>query len=222
MHPWEDPYIRSFFTRKIMEWASLHLRDFPWRSNRDSYRVFLSEFLLQRTRASQVDTVYSRFISKFPTEEAFKSASHEQFKSLLQELGLRKRVDFLVKIQNKLKNLNQSFESIQPADLSSWPGVGNYIVSAFRCFARGERIALVDVNVIRVIVRFFKFKSSKSRARDDAVIWEFAGELLPENDCDIYNYALIDFGSMVCKRRHPKCNFCLLKKNCSEYRKIKK
>ncbi|MCF2138497.1 MAG: hypothetical protein K9W44_00410 [Candidatus Lokiarchaeota archaeon] len=218
MHSWEDPYIRNFFTRKIMEWASLNLRQFSWRSDRNSYRVFIAEFLLQRTKSSQVAAVYPKFISKFPTEDAFKSATSEDFELLLKNLGLIKRIDYLLEIQKKMKASKFSFETIKPMEILGWPGVGNYTLSAFRCFARGERISLVDVNVIRVISRFFHFVSSKERPRNDPLFWKFADELLPDDNWDIYNYALIDFGSMVCVQKNPKCFSCILKDECSEYK----
>ena len=216
-----DPYKKNLFSRKILEWASINLRKFPWRSKkqRTDYNTFICEFFLQRTRAQQVVPIYERFIRQFPDFQTLLQAERSQLKTYFEELGLLKRLDYLMRIIAFFKETQKDLGDLDDNEFLSLPGIGDYTLAAFKCFARNERVPIVDSNIIRIFQRFFNFRSTKKVPRKDPLIWKLAQELLPESQYDIYNYALIDFGSLICKPSNPECKICPLSVECLFFQK---
>ncbi|MHA1647136.1 MAG: hypothetical protein ACTSVL_06160 [Promethearchaeota archaeon] len=209
-----DPYKKNLFSRKILEWASINLRKFPWRSDRTYYNTFICEFFLQRTRAQQVVPVYERFIRQFPDIQTLLQVERSVLKPYFGELGLLKRLDYLMRIIAFFKETKKDLRDLTDEEFIKLPGIGDYTLAAFKCFARNERVPIVDSNIIRIFQRFFEFRSTKKVQRKDPLIWKLAEELLPETQYDIYNYALIDFGALICKPSNPECHICPLSVEC--------
>ena len=206
----------NFFQNNIIEWGFENFRSFPWRrEDRSEYMVLFSEIFLQRTSAKQVLKIYDRFFTKFPNIDALSKANEFELEEIIKSLGLyRRRINVLNKISKQIKN---EFNSVIPdnyKELISLFGVGQYIANAVLCFAFGEKVPIVDINVIRIFQRFFGFHSKKKYIEDDPIIWQFAKDLLPKKDFQKYNYSLLDFGQIICKSKNPLCKNCVLNSKC--------
>ncbi len=179
------PAAKASLNSCLLHWFDRHGRDFPWRRTTDPYAVLMAEMMLQRTRADQVRGVWTRFMARWPTLADASNASDEELLSVLRPLGLRWRIDNIIRVVHTLSRLTG------PDDLKGVVGVGHYAVSAVRCFAFGERVPVVDANVVRFYSRIFGFPAS-DRTRRDPAFHAFARDLLPEARWKEYNWALID------------------------------
>jgi A/G-specific adenine glycosylase len=209
-----DPFKKNYFTKEIIEWASMNLRQYPWRNERSPYNIFISEFFLQRTKVKQVLSVYNEFKAEFPDEQSLFNSELQNIKYFFDKLGLIKRFTYFVKIIEFLKKSNKKIDSLTDEEFRSLPGIGQYIFSAFKCFAKNEKVPIVDSNIIRIFIRFFDYKIKMKVIRNDPNIWSFANELLPDINYSEYNYALIDFGALICMHAKPLCKSCILNNEC--------
>lgn len=168
-----------------MSWFDRHGRSFAWRRTTDPYAVLIAEMMLQRTRAGQAEKVWNAFMQRYPTLEAARAAPVGELEVLMQPLGLRWRVHNIVNAIRSIERLES------PDDLRGVSGIGHYIESAVRCFAFGERVPVVDANVVRFYSLVFKFPVD-DRTRRDPAFHAFAASLLPDVRFKEYNWGLID------------------------------
>lgn len=208
--------LQKFFVFELLKWHRIYRRNFPWRESRDAYKVLVAELMLQRTRAVQVAEVFNVFISKFPDVNKVASADIVELKSLLQRLGLHHRIPRFVELFRKISS---DYNGEVPSDfeaLMKLPGVGRYIASAVLCFGFGKEVPVVDVNVVRVLSRFFGIRSAKKRPHTDPIFWKYASELVKISSAIEVNEAMLDFASLVCSRK-PLCNKCPVKIMCTYF-----
>jgi len=187
------------FAQKVVRWQRRHgRRDLPWQGTRDPYRIWLSEVMLQQTQVSTVIPYYERFIRRFPTPQALARASEEQVLELWSGLGYYARG----------RNLHRAARHIaehgfpRTADaIAELPGVGRSTAAAIAAFAFGERAAILDGNVKRVLSRAFGIA-------DEKALWPLAERLLPAKSIETYTQGLMDLGATVCMRLKPDCARC--------------
>ena len=190
------------FAEKLIAWQRRHgRRGLPWQDTRDPYRIWLSEVMLQQTQVSAVIPYFNRFIDKYPTVEALAAASEDDVLRLWAGLGYYARG----------RNLHRAARAIAASrfpqssvELQKLPGVGRSTAAAIAAFAFGERAAILDGNVKRVLSRCFG---------SDADLWKLAERLLPDHDIESYTQALMDLGATVCTRT-PSCDGCPVKARC--------
>jgi A/G-specific adenine glycosylase len=190
------------FAQKLIDWQRRHgRRGLPWQGTRDPYRIWLSEVMLQQTQVSAVVPYYERFLARFPTVHELAMASEDDVLRLWSGLGYYARGRNLHKaaVQISRHGFPRSAEKI--AEL---PGVGRSTAAAIAAFAFGERAAILDGNVKRVLARRFG---------SDEDLWALAERLLPEEGIETYTQALMDLGATVCTRT-PACSVCPLKSSC--------
>lgn len=207
-----------YFQESILKWGKQNLRTFPWRDSRNPYHFLIVEILLQKTKAEQVVEFYNKFIAKYPHIQSLAKSNIEELKELIKPLGLFYRADRLKETANLIIN---DFEGIIPnneKDLISLKGIGKYVAKAILCFGFNEPISILDVNIGRIFIRFFGLDESK-RIRDSKELWKRADMLLPKNNYRNYNLYLLDFGSLICQKRKPKCKKCPLSYHCSFLKK---
>ncbi|RJQ21894.1 A/G-specific adenine glycosylase [Candidatus Woesearchaeota archaeon] len=193
--------------REILEWYAQNRRDLPWRKTCDVYRVLVSEMMLQQTQVGRVLPKYGDFLQKFPTAKALAGASPADVIVAWSGLGYNRRALFL---QRAAQVLAREI----PSDLRELPGVGEYTARAVECFAFGRDVAVVDTNVRRIFSRvFFSGKGTVEK------IDEKVRAAVPEGRGVDWNNALMDFGSLVCTAKSPKCGICPLKSQCLALRK---
>ena len=203
----------NWFRRQVKSWAKDNLRDFPWRRTRDPYAIFVAESLLQKTGAEQAEKIYSRFLDLYPTVSALAAAELSVLESLLAPLGLQFRAQ---RLHNSAHMLLQQYGGTIPpreTELLKLPGVGPYTAKAICASAFGQRAPVLDVNVARILGRFFGLPPLKlpQRDRDYNSLTELAA---PQNRVDLWNLALLDLGALVCVARTPKCDRCPLAERC--------
>jgi len=187
------------FAEKLIRWQRRHgRRNLPWQGTRDPYRIWLSEVMLQQTQVSTVIPYYQRFVQKYPTAGALAAASEEEVLELWSGLGYYARG----------RNLHRAAQLIAQRGfprtaegIAELPGVGRSTAAAIAAFAYGERCAILDGNVKRVLARAFAVSDAKR-------LWPLAERLLPKRGIETYTQALMDLGATVCTRRNPQCERC--------------
>lgn len=209
----------QIFVKFILSWWETDRRDFPWRKTTDAYRLLITEVMLRKTTAKQVSFIYSKFFKKYSTITELAEAELEELETILYPLGMeKKRSKELSKIAKIIvKEYNGKIPS-EIDKLMELYGVGRYTASGVLCQAYKIDQPMVDTNVVRVIGRYFGFKSSKKRARDDPELWSFTENLIPEGKCKEFNLGLIDFAGYICNSRSPKCDLCKLSRYCTYYK----
>jgi A/G-specific adenine glycosylase len=195
----------------LLAWYDRHRRPLPWRRDRDPYRVWVSEIMLQQTRVETVLRYYERFLARFPDVHALASAPLEEVLALWSGLGYYRRA----------RQLHAAAAEISaggfPGDAAGWrrlPGIGDYTAAAVASIAFGEAVAVLDGNVERVAARRLGLDGDPKRAAVRRRLREAAGELLDRNRPGDGNQALMELGARICTPRNPKCLLCPLGPRC--------
>jgi|ACXJ01.1.fsa_nt_gi A/G-specific adenine glycosylase len=212
------PAHKDAFAELLLEWYFENRYSYPWRYTNNPFLVLVSEFLLQQTKSDDAVEPYKTLIGSYRSVEELAEADISFLRELFQRLGLFYRAGRLL---SAARFIVSEYGGLVPStieELLRIPGVGLYTANAVICFGFSRRAAVVDTNVIRIYSRVFQLKSSYSRPRQDRRIWEFADSMLPDHGCADFNYALLDFGRLVCRSRNPRCSDCPLQKLCL-YRK---
>jgi A/G-specific adenine glycosylase len=188
----------------------------PWRRSRDPYAIWLSETMLQQTRAASVVPYYERFIEAFPTVQALAEAPVAEVLSLWSGLGYYRRARMLHAAAQQVVGEWGGRLPRESADLRRLAGVGAYTAGAVASIAHGERAALVDGNVIRVLSRVFAVRDDVRRAAGQARIWKIAESLVAgiEGDPGDWNQGLMELGATVCVPLKPRCEECPWRSDC--------
>src|SRR6267142_1169437 len=190
---------------KLIAWQRRHGRhDLPWQGTRDPYRIWLSEVMLQQTQVSSVIPYYQRFIKKYPTVQGLARATEDEVLQLWSGLGYYARGRNLHRAAGVIAKSGFPRTAEKIAEL---PGVGRSTAAAIAAFAYGERGAILDGNVKRVLARVFALS-------DEKALWPLAERLLPKRGIEAYTQALMDLGATVCARRKPLCERCPVARDC--------
>jgi len=198
---------------ELLSWFKKNGRDYPWRRTKDPYKILIAEIMLQRTKADQALPVYEEFIERFPDPVSLSRADPGVVRSYFLRLGLLWRADLIIKLATELI---ERFEGKIPSDrkdLLSLPSIGDYIADAVLSFAYGKDVPVIDSNVCRVLRRIFGLKP-RGEARRDKRFRALARLLVPPDRSREFNWAIIDFASMVCAPKRPRCGKCPLKPIC--------
>jgi len=205
---------KSAFTRKIISWYEENKRDLPWRLTRNPYQIWLSEIILQQTRVAQGLPYYERFVENFPDVKSLADASENRVLRLWQGLGYYSRARNLHACAKKIAYENKGSFPSTYEELKALPGVGPYTAAAIASMAFGERVAVVDGNVFRVLARIFGIDKDISGNEGKIFFSEKANELIDSERPDIYNQAIMEFGALHCTPKQPKCDSCIFNKAC--------
>jgi A/G-specific adenine glycosylase len=196
---------RMSFAAKLVSWQRRHgRRDLPWQGTRDPYRVWLSEVMLQQTQVSAVIPYYERFLQNYPSVAALARASEDEVLRLWSGLGYYARGRNLLRAAREVIGLGGFPDRAEK--ISDLPGIGRSSAAAIAVFAFGERAAILDGNVKRVLSRVFGIEDEKK-------LWTLAERLLPKRDIEVYTQGLMDLGATVCTR-NPDCAACPVKSRC--------
>jgi A/G-specific adenine glycosylase len=197
------------FRSRLLAWYDVNARDLPWRKNRDPYRVWISEIMLQQTRVAAVVEHYREFLRRFPTVEKLAAARESSVLAAWSGLGYYRRARMLHAAAKVVADkLGGSFPHTS-AGLRDLPGIGRYTAAALASIAFDELDAAVDGNVERVIERIAGDGISNQQ------IWRTAGQLLDHDRPGDFNQAMMELGATVCTPRAPACLTCPLVELCS-------
>ncbi|MFZ9660397.1 MAG: A/G-specific adenine glycosylase [Chitinophagaceae bacterium] len=210
----------AFFTNQLMLWhRQSNTRKMPWKGEKDPYRIWLSEIILQQTRVEQGRDYYLRFIETFPTIKDLANAPESSVFKLWEGLGYYTRCRNLIETARFISFERNGLFPDTYNDIIALKGVGPYTAAAIASFAFGLPFAVVDGNVIRVLSRYFGILEPVDTAAIKKDLTERAQKLIPENDPAGFNQAIMDFGAVVCKPANPVCDQCPISKNCVAFKK---
>ena len=204
------------FHEKLFSWWEDHKRVYPWRFEKDPYKVLIAEIFLHRTNSSQVEKIYKDFVKKFPEIKSLLKAKKDEILPLLQSLGLKWRQELFNKMILTLREKYGGNIPLNYKELKSLPGIGNYIAAAVIIFTLNTPLPLLDSNIVRVTGRLFCLKITDS-SRRSRLFHDYIYCLTYKNDPRIFYYALIDFAALVCKPQNPDCNKCPFENICCFY-----
>jgi len=207
----------SRFASTLVDWQRRHGRKgLPWQGTRDPYRVWLSEVMLQQTQVSAVIPYYERFLKRFPTVAGLAAASEDEVLQLWSGLGYYARGRNLHAAAGIIAK--DGFPERSEA-IAQLPGVGRSTAAAIAAFAFGERAAILDGNVKRVLARHAGIKGFPGDKKVEAKLWTLAESLLPRKNIETYTQALMDLGATLCTKARPRCGDCPVQKTCVALKK---
>ncbi len=205
----------SSFAAELIAWQRRHGRHgLPWQGTRDAYRVWLSEVMLQQTQVATVLGYYGRFLERFPDVRTLAAAPLDDVLALWSGLGYYSRARHLHRCAQAVVAEHGGEFPRTAAALATLPGIGRSTAAAIAAFCFGERVAILDGNVKRVLSRLLGFADDLARAPAVEALWAEATALLPAHDLDIYTQGLMDLGATLCTQRRPACGHCPVAARC--------
>ena len=211
------PAARRRFRRALLAWYGVHGRDLPWRRTSDPYHILVSEVMLQQTQVDRVLPKYHEWLAKYPSLGALASASEAEVAHTWRPLGYNIRPRRLRAIARESV---ERYGGALPSDaetLLSFKGIGAYTAGAIRSFAFGQRAAILDTNVARVLFRVFVGRGDAKAHAMRKQLWAVSEALVPRKRVFDFNQALMDLGATVCVARNPRCLVCPMKRLCRTY-----
>lgn len=207
------------FAGRVVRWQRTHGRNsLPWQNTRDPYRVWLSEIMLQQTQVAAVLGYYERFLARFPDVRALAVAPLDDVLALWSGLGYYSRARNLHRCAQEVVAQHGGEFPRTAAVLATLPGIGPSTAAAISSFCFGERAAILDGNVKRVLTRVLAFGDDLSSGANERRLWDHARELLPtrslNEDMPAYTQGLMDLGATVCLPRNPSCLLCPVQEAC--------
>lgn len=206
------------FTETLLAWYDEHKRTLPWRDERDPYKIWVSEIILQQTRVQQGWDYYLRFIEAFPTPQALAEASEEQVLLLWQGLGYYSRARH---IHAAAKQIMRDHNGIFPnsyEDIRKLKGIGDYTAAAIASIAFGLPYPAVDGNVLRIMSRIFGITDDIALPTTRKAITDLCLQHIDRQQPGIFNQACMDFGAIQCVPQNPSCDDCPFQTDCYAYR----
>jgi A/G-specific adenine glycosylase len=207
-YPFADSGFRIRFQRQLLHWYEQNKRTLPWRQDRDPYRIWLSEIMLQQTRVAAVINYYQRFLEEFPTVAVLASASLDSVLAAWSGLGYYRRARALHEAAKQIVSRHDGQFPETAEGLRSLPGIGRYTAAAIASIAFNEPVAVVDGNVERVVQRVAGQFLQKEQ------VWSAAACLLSHLQPGDFNQAMMELGATICLPRGPNCLICPLNLLC--------
>ncbi len=205
----------SDFADRLLHWFDRDGRhDLPWQHPRSAYRVWIAEIMLQQTRVATVIPYYQRFLQRFPDLPTLADASLDDVLALWSGLGYYSRARNLRQAA-QLCVAQHDGELPQSQDaLFALPGIGRSTAAAILAQSAGQRLAILDGNVKRVLCRLFGIDGWPGEPTVERQLWQLAGSLLPTRRLADYTQAIMDFGATLCRRHRPQCGECPFAADC--------
>jgi A/G-specific adenine glycosylase len=208
------PAERRRFRRLLLNWYWRHGRDLPWRNTRDPYHILVSEVMLQQTQVDRVIPKYAEWLGKYPSLAALAAADVDEVSATWRPLGYNVRPRRLHSIARESVATYGGALPSDEATLLSFKGIGAYTAGAIRSFAFGQRAAILDTNVARVLFRVFIGKGDAKSHAMTRRLWKYSEALVPVKHVFDFNQALMDLGATVCTARAQRCETCPMRNTC--------
>jgi A/G-specific adenine glycosylase len=203
------------FSTRVVRWQRTHGRHgLPWQRTRDAYRIWLSEIMLQQTQVATVIPYYERFVARFPAVADLAAAPEDDVLGLWSGLGYYARARNL---RRAAREVVAHFGGRFPTtfdELVTLPGIGRSTAGAIAAFASGERRAILDGNVRRVLARHAAVEGDPGSAATLARLWLEAEARVPSRDVASYTQGIMDLGAAICLPRKPLCLLCPVNADC--------
>lgn len=204
----------KLFSKKLLDWYNQNKRDLPFRHTTDPYKIWLSEIILQQTRVAQGLLYYERFVEKFPKVEDLALATEQTVLNEWQGLGYYSRARNLHYTANFVMNhYNGQFPSSYE-ELIKLKGIGDYTASAISSFSSKEVRPVLDGNVYRFISRLYGIETPINTPKSIKEFKIVLNELIDDENPDLFNQAIIEYGALFCVPKSPKCQECAFQDSC--------
>ncbi len=194
---------------KVFLWWDSEKRDLPWRITRDPWAILVSEFMLQQTQVSRVVPKYNMFLERFPNPTLCAKSNPGEIIELWSGLGYNRRAINLYRAAEIIADKHQGIVPDELSILLDLPGIGDYTARAILAFSYEQNVAVVDVNVKRVLSRLEGRTLSINEAQS------IADQNLPKGEGWRWNQAMIEIGATICTARKIQCGHCPLRENCT-------
>lgn len=207
------------FSYTFLAWYEREKRDLPWRENKDPYRIWVSEIMLQQTRVDTVIPYFLNFMTLFPTIQALAEAPEDTLLKAWEGLGYYSRVRNL---QKAAIQIVENFDGKMPRiaeEISTLKGIGPYTTGAIASMAYGLPTPAVDGNVMRVVSRLFEISDDIAKPKSRKIFEETMQEIISRDNPGDFNQAMMDLGSSTCTPTKPSCNLCPINEFCQSYAK---
>lgn len=214
------PADRRRFRRRLLAWYRANGRDLPWRRTGDPYHILVSEVMLQQTQVDRVLPKYHEWLSRYPSLTALAGADVKDVAETWRPLGYNIRPQRLHAIARESV---ERYGGELPSDektLRSFKGIGAYTAGAIRSFAFGQRAAILDTNVARVLFRVFIGRGDPKAHAMRRRLWAVSEALVPHKHVFDFNQGLMDFGATVCVARKPRCVACPMTGICRSFPRL--
>ena len=205
---------RSWLARCLRPWFVRHQRDLPWRRDRDPYRIWVSEVMLQQTQVATVIPYFERFLQAFPTLADLAAAQEQDVLRLWEGLGYYRRARDLHRAARQIVAEHGGRFPDDPALLRGLPGLGRYTCNAVLSQAFDRRLSILEANSQRVLSRLFGRAEDPRQPEARRWLWQAAEDILPARDIGTFNQALMELGALVCTPTAPHCSDCPLAARC--------
>ena len=207
------------FIPDLLAWYDRAAADLPWRRTRDPYHVWLSEIMLQQTQVATVIPYFERFVAAYPDVPTLAAAPLDDVLKRWEGLGYYSRARNLHKAAQAIVRDHVARFPETAEELQRLPGVGRYTAGAIASIAFGERVAVLDGNVIRVLSRLYDIADDVTETATKNRLWTLAESLVPADRPGDANQALMELGRTICKPRQPLCNACPLTAHCLAFQR---
>jgi A/G-specific adenine glycosylase len=206
--------LRRRVRRRLLAWFAAARRDLPWRRDRDPYRIWVSEVMLQQTTVAAVVPYFERFLRTFPTMSALAAAPEQEVLRLWEGLGYYRRARDLHRAARRLAASHGGGVPDDPDVLGELPGMGRYTLGAVLSQAFDRRLPVLEANSLRVLCRLFGRDDDPRRGPAQRWLWQVAEDLLPAKRAGDFNQAIMELGALVCTPAAPRCDACPLAGDC--------
>jgi A/G-specific adenine glycosylase len=204
----------SAFRKQLLGWFRQFQRDLPWRRNKDPYRIWLSEIMLQQTRVAAVIPYYQRFLERFPDLRTLAEAPQQEVLRFWSGLGYYSRGRNLQRAAQQIVAKHNGIFPHTEDDVVALPGIGRYTAAAILSIAFGAKHAVLDGNVARVLARLGAIHGDLREAQRWQGLQKSADDLLDPKSPSDWNQGLMELGAMICTPRSPQCLLCPVAKFC--------
>ncbi|WP_407272351.1 A/G-specific adenine glycosylase [Radiobacillus sp. PE A8.2] len=205
------------FQHDLVRWFDEEKRDLPWRQNKDPYRVWISEIMLQQTKVDTVIPYFERFIEKFPTLDRLAAADEQEVLKAWEGLGYYSRARNLQHAVREVVSTYNSKVPNNPEQLGTLKGVGPYTKGAILSIAYGLPEPAVDGNVMRVLARILHIEEDISKQSVRRLVEECVKQIISEGKASEFNQGLMELGALICTPKAPSCMHCPVQAHCRAY-----
>lgn len=203
------------FAHHIIRWQQRYGRhSLPWQDSRDPYRIWLSEIMLQQTQVTTVIPYFERFTARFPSLAALASADEDEVLTLWSGLGYYTRARNLHAAARAIVENHGGQFPTHPENIAQLPGVGRSTAAAIASLAFGQRCAILDGNVKRVLARHGGISGWTGDKKVETALWQLAEARLPATSIEPYTQGMMDLGALICTRTRPTCAACPVNTDC--------
>jgi len=200
---------------RLLRWFALYQRVLPWRQDRDPYRIWISEVMLQQTQVATVIPYFERFLAAFPTVAELAAADEQAVLRLWEGLGYYRRAKNLHRAARHIVAEHAGRFPDDPAAWQALPGIGRYMTGAILSQAFERRLPIVEANSKRVLCRLFAQRGDPASGPVQRWLWQTAEAVLPRRQVGEFNQALMELGALVCTPTNPRCPACPLAEVCA-------